>query len=250
MAYPYIGALKHGGKQGKIQRIVIHATVSPCVRGGARNVAKYFQSSAAGGSAHYVVDPGEIIQCVKDDVVAYHAPPNTGTLGIELCDPQAGSPKRWSNEAHQAMLVLAAKLVRELAAKHDVPLVRVTAAQLRAGKRGICSHVAVSDAFGQSDHGDPEVAGPFPWAKFMQLIKEEDDMPSPKEIYEAVWEQDVMAAPDGSKSNPTWKPSSVLTDVDKKVRALQSQVTGLESELAATNAKLDQVLTLLRASVS
>ncbi|MDX6742209.1 peptidoglycan recognition family protein [Actinocorallia sp. A-T 12471] len=248
MAYPYIGALKHGGKQGRILRIVIHATVSPCVRGGARNVARYFQSSNAGGSAHYVVDPGEIVQCVRDDVVAYHAPPNTGTLGIELCDPQAGSPKRWDDDNHKAMLVLGAKLVRELAAKHDVPLVRVNAAQLRAGRRGICSHVAVSDAFGQTDHGDPEVAGPFPWAKFMQLITEgEDDMPSPKEIYDAVWKRDVMPSPADDPKNPTWQAESVLTDVNKKVRVLQDQVTGLKSELASTNAKLDQVLKLLRA---
>ncbi|MCD0449854.1 N-acetylmuramoyl-L-alanine amidase [Actinocorallia sp. API 0066] len=248
MAYPYIPARKHGGTQRSIHRIVIHATVSPCVRGGARNVARYFQSSGAGGSAHYVVDPGEIVQCVRDNVVAYHAPPNTGSLGIELCDPQAGSPRRWSDADHEAMLRRAAVLVRQLARTYDVPLRRVSAAELRRGAKGICSHVAVSDAFGQSDHGDPEVAGPFPWARFLKLITEEDDMPSPKEIYEAVWQRDAMPAPTADPGNPTWMPSSVLTDVNKKVRALQTEVSSLKSQLATTNAKLDQVLNLLRSS--
>src|SRR5690349_19390522 len=112
----YVQAAKHGSSQNKVNRIVIHATVSPCVRGGATAVARYFQSAGAGGSAHYVVDPGEVVSCVKETVVAYHAPPNTGSIGIELCDPQKGPDSRWDDEDHQEMLRLAADLVRRVAA--------------------------------------------------------------------------------------------------------------------------------------
>ena len=91
----YIAARLIGGRQSTINRIVIHGTSSACKRGGARGNAAWFQNAKARGSAHYVVDPGEIVQCVGEDRVAAHAPPNTGSIGIELCDPNAGDPNRW-----------------------------------------------------------------------------------------------------------------------------------------------------------
>jgi len=197
-----IQAAKHGGTQTHVTRIVIHGTVSPCVRGGAVNVARYFQTPAAGGSAHYVVDPGEVVRCLAETTVAYHAPPNTGSIGVELCDPQQGPASRWADDNHEAMLRLAAALVRDIAARWDVPLRRLTVAEVRAGARGICGHVDVSRAFGQSDHTDPGTG--FPWAHFMQLVTGEDDMPSAKEIADAVYDrfthtvpEDVWAAREG-----------------------------------------------------
>nr|WP_240971240.1 peptidoglycan recognition family protein [Microbispora sp. CL1-1] len=163
-----IRAAKHGGTQNSVTRIVIHGTVSPCQRGGAVNVAHYFQTPGAGGSAHYVVDPGEVVRCLAETTVAYHAPPNTGTIGVELCDPQKGAASRWGDDDHEAMLRLAADLVRRIAQRWDVPLRRLTVADVKAGKRGICGHVDVSKAFHQSDHTDPGDA--FPWGHFMALV--------------------------------------------------------------------------------
>lgn len=168
MAYPFIGTSYHGGTQKTVSRIVIHGTVSPTVKGGARAVARYFQSPKTGGSAHYVVDPGEIVQCVKEGTVAYHAPPNTGSIGIELCDPQKGSAARWGDSGHEAMLKLAARLTREIAARHGIPLKRLSVADLKAGRKGICGHVDVSNAFRKTDHSDPGTG--FPWAHFMDLV--------------------------------------------------------------------------------
>ena len=149
-------------------RIVIHGTVSPCQPGNARSVAAYFQSASSGGSAHYVVDPGEIVQCVADDVVAWHSPPNRYSLGVELSDPQTGDPNRWADANHDSMLRLAAGLVRDLAAKYGIPVVKLSPADLLAGKSGICGHVDVSNAWHQTDHVDP---GPdFPWDKFLSYV--------------------------------------------------------------------------------
>ncbi|MGI5493780.1 peptidoglycan recognition protein family protein [Microtetraspora malaysiensis] len=178
----HVQAVKHGGRQAQVTRIVIHATVSPCVRGGAQAVARYFQSRGAGGSAHYVVDPGEVVRCVTEDVVAYHAPPNTGTIGVELCDPQKGPASRWKDDDHEAMLVRAARLVRQIAARWDVPLRRLSVAEVRAGKRGICGHVDVSKAFGQTDHTDP--GDGFPWNRFMELVLDEEPTSAPDSVQE------------------------------------------------------------------
>lgn len=176
----FVQAAKHGGAQSSVNRIVIHGTVSPCVEGGARNVAKYFQSSAAGGSAHYIVDPGEVVAAVREGTVAYHAPPNTGSIGVELCDPQKGPSARWDDNNHQEMLRRAAVLVRQIAARWDVPLRRLTVAQVKAGKAGICGHVDVSNAWGQTDHSDPGAA--FPWDEFMHLVNADEPKPTVKPI--------------------------------------------------------------------
>jgi N-acetyl-anhydromuramyl-L-alanine amidase AmpD len=171
MSYLFIPANSNhtGGRQSGFTRIVLHATVSPCVRGGARNVARYFQDPAAGGAAHYVVDPGEVVQCVQTNRVAYHAPPNQNSVGIELCDPQTGSPARWADPDHRAMLQHAAQLVHELTEEGAVPVTYVDATALRAGRGGITEHNDVSLAFHQSSHTDP--GSGFPISHFLDMVR-------------------------------------------------------------------------------
>lgn len=168
----YLGPAKfHGAATNKpINRIVIHGTVSPCVPGAATKIAAYFRNTVIRpSSAHYVVGPYGVVQTVYDSVVAYHAPPNTHSLGIELCDTQDNrKPKRWSDYFHRRMLKRAATLTAGLCLAYDIPIQRLTVQDLKDGKRGICGHVDVSLAFRQSTHTDP---GPdFPWAKFIGMV--------------------------------------------------------------------------------
>lgn len=244
MAIPYIPARHHGGTQTAVTRIVIHGTVSPTVRGGARSVANYFKTVSRPASAHYVVDPGEVVQCVRENTVAYHAPPNTGSIGIELCDPQKGASSRWDDAGHEAMLKLAADLVRDVAKRWGVPLRRLTVADLKAGRKGICGHVDVSNAFGQTDHSDPGTG--FPWARFMQLVTggdagEEDDM-TPDTIVKvpAYW-----ADPARSKfTHPTYSVAFLLTGTLNEVRAYGSRI---EAKLKAQQAVIEQLSTAVAA---
>jgi N-acetylmuramoyl-L-alanine amidase CwlA len=168
---PYVGPCAHtsaGSNRPPVNRVVIHATVSPCVPGGARAVGAYFRSPSSGGSAHYIVDPAEAVQAVYDNVIAWHAPPNEYSLGIEICDPQTGSKARWEDAAHTAALQRAAHLTAALCAAYDVPMVRIEAPALLRGEHGVCGHVDVSNAWHQSDHTDP---GPdFPWQTFMGMV--------------------------------------------------------------------------------
>jgi hypothetical protein len=143
------------GPNGPITRIVLHSTVNTPGPGVAEQVAHYFQSPSAGGLAHYVVGVEKVIQCCPDDISCWHAPPNHGSIGIEMTDQAGGDPARWNDANHQAVLTRTAALVHELAAKHSVPLVFVNAADLQAGRHGITTHHEVSVAFGQSSHTDP-----------------------------------------------------------------------------------------------
>lgn len=58
------------GVNTPIDRVVMHGTVSRCFVGGAQATADYFTNPASGGSAHYVVDPATIIQCVAESAIA------------------------------------------------------------------------------------------------------------------------------------------------------------------------------------
>lgn len=179
-APPFVGPARFQGPPSNkpIKRIVLHGTVSPCVPGGARATAKYFRDTVTRpSSAHYIVDPDEVVQLVYDSIVAFHAPPNTGSLGIEMCDPVAAAGTnapapmaRWDEPNHHQMLTLAAALVAELCLAYDVPVRMVGPVGLRLGRGGICEHSDVSVAFGQTDHWD---LGNFPRKRFLKMVREE-----------------------------------------------------------------------------
>ena len=60
----------------------------------------------------------------------------------------------------------------EVAARYGIPLRRLRAADLVAGKRGVTGHADISAAFRKSDHCDP---GPdFPWTRFLRLARSSD----------------------------------------------------------------------------
>jgi hypothetical protein len=181
-APPYLGPAKfQGTKSNKpIKRIVLHGTVGPCRRGAARATAKYFRELVTRpSSAHYVVDPGEVVQVVYDSWVAFHAPPNPGSLGVELCDwvaanngkgPGAAPMTRWNDAEHSDMLQLAAELVAQLCLAYGVPIRFVGPIGLRLGRKGICEHSDVTAAWHQTSHWD---LGEFPRGRFLRMVKAE-----------------------------------------------------------------------------
>lgn len=155
-------------------RIVIHAT-SPSVgypsssrAGMARGTAGYFTTAAAGGSAHYVCDVAEEVHCLPDNVVAWHAPPNPHSIGIEICGETYYTKAQWLSPSVWPACLLAAARTRELCQRFGLPMVKLNATDLLAGGHGVCGHVDVSMAWHQSDHTDP---GPnFPWVEFMAAV--------------------------------------------------------------------------------
>lgn len=174
-SYPFIQAYHHGGPQPAPRWIVIHATVSACAPGVARNVANYFaRPDIRPSSAHYVIDPGEIIQSVREDTIAWHAPPISymGSIGLEHTDPCDVYPvgsSDWVDADHRAMLARSAGLAREICDRYSIPVRRVGPNDMKAGRGGFCSHDDVSKAWGQSQHWDPGTS--FPWDQYLSLIK-------------------------------------------------------------------------------
>ena len=183
-APPYLGPpfRYSSGDNKPINRVVIHSTVSPCEPGGARSIAAYFRSNSAGGSAHYVTDPSETVQSAYDSVICWHAPPNTHSIGIEMCDMPGPVPGdtpgsahwkalrrswRWVRPNQQRMLDRTAALTAQLCLAYGVPITFLSPGDLRSGKRGITTHANVSEAWHQSTHWDP---GWWPRRRFMRLV--------------------------------------------------------------------------------
>lgn len=185
---PVVGGTpaNHSGTDNKpIRRVVIHSAVIPCELGRARQLGAWNQSGATGGSWHYATDPGETIQCSWDSWVCWHAPPNDGSLGIEMADHPGPRPTasrgsrlwhnlrrvwRWAGKPHRAMLARTAVLTAELCADYDLPAVFLSPADLKAGRRGVTTHNNVSKAWGQSHHWDP---GWWPRRTFMRKVRRE-----------------------------------------------------------------------------
>lgn len=168
-----------------MNRVVIHATCpdvgfpSASRKGRAVSTANYFASPSSGGSAHYVCDIGETVQCLSESTIGWHAPPNPHSLGIEICADggshasfrvpgHAYTREQWLDPRVWPAVERAAILCRQLCDKHGVPKRKLSVSDLKAGRRGICGHTDVTDAWHQSDHDDP---GPwFPWDKFMAVV--------------------------------------------------------------------------------
>lgn len=167
---PFIEAAHHGGDQ-RPRMIVMHSTVSPCQLGGARAIARYFRDTETVASAHYTVDPGEVIQCVRDHKVAYHCGFNQDSLGIEMCEfPSMVNLARWSTTPHKQMFKRAVHLVARLCLAYNIAPHYVGVRKLRDGQHGITTHAAMSRAFKRSTHWDP---GVWPRRRFLRAVRAE-----------------------------------------------------------------------------
>lgn len=166
----------------RIDFIVIHDMEMSEEHDTAERCARFFQnlSSDHKASAHYCVDDDSIVQCVRENDIAYHAPPNTHSLGIEHAGFARQSREQWLDPYGQRMLRLSAGLVAELLNKYDLPTEFLGPQELRDGKRGITTHANVSKAWGQTTHTDP---GPdFPVAWYMDRVREaRNPQPVPQE---------------------------------------------------------------------
>jgi N-acetyl-anhydromuramyl-L-alanine amidase AmpD len=137
----------------------------------ARRCAAWFASDVAQVSAHYCVDAQEIVQCVAEEDIAWHARGgNTSSIGIELAGYARQTAAEWGDPTSAAILGRAAALVADVCARHAIPVRRIRASGLRRGAHGITGHADVSVAFRKSDHWDPGPA--FPWATFLRQVRE------------------------------------------------------------------------------
>lgn len=120
----------------KVRGVVIHWTANEGKGANAEANRRFFEDRKLGktgyGSAHYIVDDREIVQCIPDNEMAYHVGateykttrfgsyPNASLLGIEMCVNADGNFK----VVYEQTVQLAAMLIKKYGLNPDTDLVR------------------------------------------------------------------------------------------------------------------------------
>lgn len=158
-----------------------------------------FLDNNPNASAHAASDAGGCTgPLVPDERAAWTAGPtgNSRGLHIEMCAFVAMSRAHWLSEQNVtvwvphlnanrvvrsplSMVRHTARWMREKSDRWGIPLVKLTVAEVRAGRSGVCGHADISYAFGETTHTDPQPH--FPWDVAISLARgetpqEEDDM--------------------------------------------------------------------------
>ncbi|MGW4484346.1 N-acetylmuramoyl-L-alanine amidase [Amycolatopsis sp. NPDC004368] len=121
-----------------------------------------FFNRSTDSSAHAVADDNTLL----DNLVPYDRAAwtlrngNPKSDNLELCGFASWSRDEWLTE-HQGMLRNAANWIRSRCTARGIPITKLSAADVHAGKAGVIGHVDYTNGTGDGTHWDP---GPgFPW---------------------------------------------------------------------------------------
>lgn len=156
-----------------IDLVVIHTAECGETPKADENVAGFFAGlQAPQASAHYTVDADSVTQSVLEKDIAWHAGPVNGfSIGIEHAGYAKQTPAEWDDAYSIDMLARSAELTADICTRYGIPVVRLTADDLKAGRRrGLCGHVDVTKGLqGGKGHWDP---GPsFPWPEYLDMVR-------------------------------------------------------------------------------
>lgn len=156
--------------------VVVHDTSNSASKEAeARYAATRTDLASAWTSAHFYADTGGVLGSTPLTVQAWAAFSYANGHGwhIEMCGYNTGDSR---GPVPRTTIQNTAGLVRQLCDLAEIPLVKLSPADLAAGKRGICGHRDITIGLGVGDHDDP---GPgFDWTAFIAAVnrKDEDDM--------------------------------------------------------------------------
>lgn len=152
-----------------IKIICIHVTVNapgtPC-----ENVAQY-QIDSESGSYHELTDSNARTLIENTDDWQTWSSGNYGNnIGLHRSFVMRGTESRDEWLRYDAMLRAGAQRDAAWCRKYGIPAVKLSAADLRAGKKGFCGHLETGQAWGGTDHVDPGAG--FPWDYYLKLVNE------------------------------------------------------------------------------
>jgi N-acetyl-anhydromuramyl-L-alanine amidase AmpD len=210
--------------------VVIHTTESNETTGGAIAIARFFQPEPADKSAHLVVDDTDTVRVVPDRYQAYTAlGANEDGLHVEIVGKAGQGTTGWADAYSQAALRRAADAVRTWCNDYGIPVRQRSTAEVKAGWRGICGHVNISEAYHLTDHTDP---GPtFPWDQFIALIQGDDDVAAAD-----VWTEELDNRPQQAAGHPDAK-----SEAGNLLEACYDLLYGVRREQAAQAKVLEAI---------
>jgi hypothetical protein len=105
---------------------------------------------------------GEGVQLVPEYRQAWAARATGNRIGLHACVEGYAdwSRAQWLERAANGLEGLAHDLA-DWSKTYGIPLMRVSPSEVKAGKRGVCTHADISAAFGETDHSDPGAGFPL-----------------------------------------------------------------------------------------
>lgn len=175
---PFVAA-KNFTRAGRttVDVVVIHTMEAAETSTTAENVAAWGAGpNAPQASWHYAIDDDSIVQCVREEDVAWAAPSrNHNGIQLEHAGYARQTAEQWADDYSTRMLRLSAKLTARICRRSNIPVTFVDAQGLLRGDRGITTHWEVSKGPGRglTSHVDP---GPhFPMARYLEWVREADE---------------------------------------------------------------------------
>lgn len=152
-----------------IKIICIHVTVNKPGTP-AENVANY-QINTQSGSYHELVDANARVLIENTDNWFTWSSGNWGNnIGWHQSFVMMGTETREQWLKYDAMLRAGAQRAAIRCKKYGIPPVKLSAADLKAGKKGFCGHLETGQAWGGTDHVDPGKG--FPWDVYLRYVRE------------------------------------------------------------------------------
>jgi len=166
--FPFIEAAHFTpGPRTSVDLVVLHSMESSEKPGTARTVAEWFNdpSRAPEASAHYCVDSREVVQCVREEDIAWAAPgANRNGIHIEHAGRASQTAEGWHDAFSIAMLHLSVELCASICRAWSIPAVFIEASGILVHRRGITTHAEVTRAFKTpGGHTDPGPDFPTYW---------------------------------------------------------------------------------------
>jgi N-acetyl-anhydromuramyl-L-alanine amidase AmpD len=171
---PFAEALHYRkGRKEKVRVLVIHTAETPENSKMAESIQSYCQRRSDTVSCHEAVDNDSVVCGVRPFDTAWTTGSiNNFSYSYELSGRASQTKEQWADEFSTAMIAIVAKRVAKAALCWNIPIRKLTPAELKAGASGICGHVDQTVAYEvKGGHTDP---GPnFPWEKFLNQVRAE-----------------------------------------------------------------------------
>lgn len=165
-----IATKNNSGKRASTDLIILHTMEVPEKTERAKWASEYFTTS--NNSINFNVSDKETWGSADIDEVAWHCgvfSVNQRSVGIETTMSH-GTPV---TDFQRAMMARLAKLVAELCRYYNIPAVWLTPAEVKAGKKGICSHNDVTLAYGVNGGHIDNPCKLWGQGNFIALVKAE-----------------------------------------------------------------------------
>lgn len=225
---------RYGSTPTRKKYITIHNT-SNARDASAEDEASYAKNRTDGTSSHYYVDRNSIIQSLNTNLRANHVGSTTGNntgIAYEITGTNAKTRAWWLENVAWDLLV---KQIRLDCAEHGITPRLLTVDQIKSGSMtGIITHNQARLAWGGTDHTDP--GANFPLDHLIALLEgttEEDDMPTPKELWHTDGLIDAPTDAPDRKTNPYWAPASALRGTLERVYHLPQELAAIKAGNAA-----------------